>query len=533
MQLRHQFRRRFAVDAFPSRERLPLSLLRGCFLQGDQSIANQAGAAFRSDLNTELQAMVRGSDGSTAPATTYPYQIWNDTNNNLRKQRNAANTGWIIRGTLAETRTFSRSSNTILGLADFGCFIRATAGFTQTLTAAATLGDGWMCFYRIDTGTVTFDPNSSENIDGAATKVVVGPSSGIIYCDGTAFYTIGLATSSGSSPGAVARNYVINGSFKGQQCAIGTTDNSYVCDGWRVLMENANGVTTTFSTSSVPGGAMYRLVGTVGSGNNGKFGFFHPIANGDMQELRSQVVSILASLKATAGISDVRIGIMQWTGTADAITADPISAWNAAGTNPTLIANWAFVNTPANLSVTTAFADYSVINQTIGGSSNNLAILIWSDDRTTTTTTDVLEIGGYVTMCPGATAPAAQVRSLSDEIELYAPYYQKTFPLGTAPAQNAGLTGAVRFYSPVGATTAGLSGPFFYPLGRMRAAPTITAYNPSAANAEVRDEIVALNCTSTAVQNISDNSYCVGYTTSGSTAVQNRLSLHLQFDARL
>jgi len=199
MQQRHAYRRRPAVTPFPSRERLPVALVRGCFLQGDQSIANQAGAAFRADLNTELQSIVRGSDGATAPATTYPYQIWNDTTTNLRKQRNAANTQWITRGTLAETRTFSRGSNTILGLADFGCFIRATAGFTQTLTAAATLGDGWMCFYRIDTGTVTFDPNASENIDGATTKVVVGPSSGILYCDGTGFYTIGF--SSGSSSG--------------------------------------------------------------------------------------------------------------------------------------------------------------------------------------------------------------------------------------------------------------------------------------------------------------------------------------------
>lgn len=165
-----------------------------CELQGDGSIANQAGAAFRSDLNNELQAIIRGQDGTTAPATTYAYQIWNDTTNGLRKQRNAANSGWIIRGELAETRTFDRASNTILGLGDFGCFFRGTASFTQTLTAAATLGDGWRCFYRVESGaTIVLDPNGAENIDGAATKSVIGPASGIIYCNGSAFYTVGFS----------------------------------------------------------------------------------------------------------------------------------------------------------------------------------------------------------------------------------------------------------------------------------------------------------------------------------------------------
>ena len=340
-----------------------------------------------------------------------------------------------------------------------------------------------------------------------------------------------LGTSSGG--GTSARNYVINGSFKGQQCAIGTTDNSYVCDGWRVLMENANGVTTTFSSASVPGGAMWRLVGTVGSGNNGKFGYFHPIANADMQELRSQVISILAALKATAGLSDIRIGLMQWTGTADAISADPISSWNAAGTLPTLIANWAFINTPANLSVTTSFADYSVINQTVGASATNLGVLIWNDDRTTTTTTDVLEIGGYITLCKGASAPSAQVRGQAEEIALYAPYYQKTFAAGTAPASAAGLAGSMQFRQVAGAGAGDYSPSFAYPQGKMRSAPTITIYNPSAAGNQVRCVSASADTTTTATADIGVSSYRVTFTSAPGSSANDLNAFHAQFDARL
>jgi len=159
----------------------------------DQNIANADGATVRADINSALAALFSLSSNATAPSTTIAYQLWADTTSALLKQRNAANTGWIVRGTLAETFVTSRSSNTILAAADFAKFFRATSGFTQTLTAAATLGDGWFCFYRVESGvTLTIDPNSTEQIDGAATKDFVGPCSGIIACSGSAFFSYGF-----------------------------------------------------------------------------------------------------------------------------------------------------------------------------------------------------------------------------------------------------------------------------------------------------------------------------------------------------
>lgn len=160
--------------------------------QGDQSIANQAGAAFRSDLNAELQALVSFSSGATAPATTYAYQYWIDTTTNTLKRRNAANSAWIVIDTRDEAFVVSRSSNTILGLSDYGKTFLATSTFTQTLTAAATLGDGWFCFYRNDgAGVITIDPNSSETIDGLTTITLQPAESIRIGCNGSAFKTQG------------------------------------------------------------------------------------------------------------------------------------------------------------------------------------------------------------------------------------------------------------------------------------------------------------------------------------------------------
>lgn len=169
---------------------------RYCSLQGDQSIANQAGAAFRTDLNAELQALVTLSSGTSAPSTSYAHQLWADTTNNLLKKRNAANSAWLVVRTLDESFVLSRSSNTIFGISDVGKTFIFTSSFTQTFTAVATLADGWWVALRNDgTGVITLDPNSSEQIDGATTIVLNPGESCFVFCNGSSLKTAGRASS--------------------------------------------------------------------------------------------------------------------------------------------------------------------------------------------------------------------------------------------------------------------------------------------------------------------------------------------------
>lgn len=69
--------------------------------QHDFILDNQNGAQFRADLNQALEASVGFSSGPTAPTTTYAYQYWADTTDNVLKQRDASNAGWIVRASLA------------------------------------------------------------------------------------------------------------------------------------------------------------------------------------------------------------------------------------------------------------------------------------------------------------------------------------------------------------------------------------------------------------------------------------------------
>lgn len=155
-----------------------------------------SGLQMTQNINSALDTLVSVNSGASAPGTTYAYMMWADTSAGLLKQRNAANSGWVVRGSLAETRTVARSSNTALGVGDFGKTFVASNTFTQTFNASSTLGDGWQCVYvNSGNGVITFDPASSETIDGLAT-VALAPGEGcVLTCDGNNLFSAGRSVS--------------------------------------------------------------------------------------------------------------------------------------------------------------------------------------------------------------------------------------------------------------------------------------------------------------------------------------------------
>ena len=135
--------------------------------QHSMNIANQAGAAFRADLNNALAALVGNNSGVTAPTTTYAYQFWADTANGLLKQRNAANTGWITHGPLADLGI--QSSSQILANAA-GTADAITATYTP---AIATLTNGMTLYVRASAANSTTAPTFTPNSGVVAAKTIV------------------------------------------------------------------------------------------------------------------------------------------------------------------------------------------------------------------------------------------------------------------------------------------------------------------------------------------------------------------------
>ena len=261
------------------------------------------------------------------------------------------------------------------------------------------------------------------------------------------------------------KNRVINGGMDIAQRGTSFTstssannDDTYTLDRWYILSDGNDAVDVT-QTTTVPTGAKYSIgldVETV----NKKFGIAQIIENANCYDAigGNVTISFQAKVSATANLDNIKCAIVAWSGTADTVTSDIISAWGVEGTNPTLIANATYENTPANLGVTTSFATYSVTANVDTASTSNIILFIWSD-VTTTALGEFLYITN-VQLEKGSTATSFEYRSYGAELALCQRYYTKSYEYSTVPGTSTqlGLVGGAVALSSLGGS---ISIPFF------------------------------------------------------------------------
>ena len=165
-------------------------------------------------------------------------------------------------------------------------------------------------------------------------------------------------------------------------------DNDFITPGWRYLTDATANLAASRQSSSPPEGSRYFTRVTGDKFTQVYTGIFQTLRANDSIPLRNKTVSLSFQAK---GAGTLKAGIMAWTGTADSVGSDPISAW---ASTPTLIANWTFENTISSLgSLGASFTKYTVNNIDLDTSSfNNLGVLIWSDAAAGGTATATLDI---------------------------------------------------------------------------------------------------------------------------------------------
>jgi len=136
----------------------------------------------------------------------------------------------------------------------------------------------------------------------------------------------------------------------------------------------------------------------------------------------------------------------------------------------------------------------------------------------------------------GSIATPFERRPFSTELALCQRYFFKTFQGNIAPAQNAGIGGSYVLPQMVGASTTQNGVTLSLPVA-MRAQTTITTFNPSAANAQVRNTSVNADCTFTGITSIGGSGYFWGIapscvTTAGSFA-GNQMRVHITIEGEL
>lgn len=313
----------------------------------------------------------------------------------------------------------------------------------------------------------------------------------------------------------------------------GIADNGHGIDRYRVL---SNGGTVNMlgavftNLPTMAESAPVVQTGTI----NVKFGVIQIVPSTRVKRLRGRPVTVSGKLSVNAAtMGNMKVGIMEWTGAADTTTADPISAWNADGVTPTLIANWAFLNTPANLSVVTGSFPNATpfsITATVGAAAANLAIFIWNDDATVA----VNDLFQYTNLQlnEGRVALPFDVRPFEVDLNICRAFYRKSFPKGTAPATNAGLTGSIRWRAINTAATA-TEAPMILWDNPMFATPVVTIYNPSVANNQIRNVTDGADFSASSAVNITADGFTITGTGSAGTTPNEQLAVHYMADARL
>lgn len=375
-------------------------------------------------------------------------------------------------------------------------------------------------------------------IPGRQGRMTPPGTSGVVRYDAAQSLTAAQQSQARANVGIIGRNHVINGRFEVDQINVGveptvTADAAFGPDMWKLLGEDSLGKfqgrdTTTAGIDGATAGFRFNGKVTCVTANN-KYGAVHYIRGRDCKHLRGQQVVLSFNLHVSnARLGNMKAGIVEWTSTEDAPTADMISSWGADGVTPTLASNFAFKNTPANLSATTTPAVYSV-TATLGNTFNNLAVFIWNDDKAFTAN-DAFYVTD-VQLEPGSVASSYDVKDYDYTWRRCRQYVWKSFPDLTAPAQNVGsYNGAVNWYG-VNASTRFGRDVFFDP--EMFATPTITFYNPAASNAQARDVNASADCTSTQVGNTGSRSVSINATQPGGGIQGGFIGVHLLAVARL
>lgn len=193
------------------------------------------------------------------------------------------------------------------------------------------------------------------------------------------------------------RNVLINGDFSICQRSLWSTpffnqssspaftlNNAYTIDRWYLAMDGNYMADVAQSTADSPVNQLYSCKLTAGTANTTgkKFGIAQVVEARNCVGLIGSTATLSAKIKVSnaSRVSDVRMAVIGWSGTADGLLRNFISggAWQAAGTNPTYGTSWANLNTPANLSATTSWATYST-TVSVPSTVKNLAVFIWSN----------------------------------------------------------------------------------------------------------------------------------------------------------
>lgn len=231
------------------------------------------------------------------------------------------------------------------------------------------------------------------------------------------------------------------------------TDNgAYVADQWALLTGKlatrpgaGSGVVDidlvdAVGTQGTPCSTSIRITGNgnLGSSPVEKVGLIQWLPNDACRHLNSGEISVSAYVKKPggSGFDSFRIAVVQWSGTADALTAtDPIDNWGDVGVLPTVLADYSIDVGDVNL-VGTSWTEYNLQGVAIAADTTNIGVLLYMDD-TSVASGDIVEMTG-VAIAQGGSATSYVQEDFTNNFHRCRRFFCTTFDHGmTAKPKSA------------------------------------------------------------------------------------------------
>lgn len=189
-------------------------------------------------------------------------------------------------------------------------------------------------------------------------------------------------------PQAARKNLLINGGMEiNQRGLTSVADDAYCLDRWYVLTETGN--VTVAQQTDQENGTPYNIRLTQPDVSAKQIALAQIIQASESKALRGRTATLSARIRNSTG-GQVNYAVLEWTGTADTVTSDVISAW---ASSPTYIGS---ITERAKGSITPSsntWTDAPGLAAAISGSTNNIIVLIWSDaDMAQNATLDISRV---------------------------------------------------------------------------------------------------------------------------------------------
>lgn len=265
-------------------------------------------------------------------------------------------------------------------------------------------------------------------------------------------------------------------------------DDTYLVDRWTYLSSAADTADVSVIAGSSP---IYPQENTLQFDQetaNQQWGMVQLIESPTAATFRNTpFTAVITASKNALNSKDnvIRFALIEWSGAINAMTSDVVAAaWASGGANPALAANWSYITTSGQITLTDN-PSYYTISGTSGAAINNIALFIWQADadaaigdfiylgKSFVFATDMIDVPNSGTTVAAAGTVFSR-KSEAQELRDCGRFFWSTYNNGVPPGTMT-PTGALVKYVANSATLHGLD----TPLPMMRATPAITWYAAS------------------------------------------------------